>query len=821
MKYEEFLNFLQNVGKDPSRLIFEDELTGIYNRRFLLNYFQYKVPWDALQENPLSLIMMDVDHFKKINDTYGHSVGDQALIWVAGLLKEVAADENLAIRYAGDEFMILVVRGEKNVALEMSKQLLRRVNEEPFRISQEDRKEERLRITLSMGIASAPEDAQAGKSLIQKADTALYYAKKEGRNRLANAGEIAPEEVFARTALHQLEGEKIAGRRQQLALAAEFLKKFGQGQSHFLIVEGAAGMGKSTFLETVWQNLAQNKKIWQAKVNGTPQETFRPYYLTTKILVELLNQRKDRGGGVFEKLNLKELAYLSHILPQLRSPEETPVGEEPRAMREGVFNTLVHFIPKVIESSPLALFIDDLDLADEATLLLLRQLMRLQQFPLFICSSSTNPRQFQIEGQEVPLGVFYQSYHQELDIHKINLTPLTAADITDHLRGVFPQVSIPASFEKTLEQITQGNPLFLGEILRKLVLEQKIALTGQQWIIEPLEIDYLPKSLEAIVSQKIAALDEESRQLLQQASAFGEDVSLSLLTGSSKEKEAKVLEFIDQAVAQGLIRSDFHFNDETIRFLGKRIREITDGAIQPDQKRKLHERIGSYQETLYKQNLLPSAATLAYHFKRSANQEKAKTYEQFQADYDQKIFSSSEVIQYVVERRSELPPPGAPLDPASLAQVPAVLRCLLTSLRNIKFYPPGSEAIITINRQVKFAIDPILEKNASLTIFKVRQSLMINGQKVDVSDFKLVAEELLKILDRAELQGIVFHQGLTEQEVEVSLEAIGRIKPKMIDKDYWQRFTVEQQLTHVELKQVRYTIMVEREAQALREKTSP
>jgi len=821
MKYEEFISSLQNIGKDPSRLIFEDELTGIYNRRFLLNYFQYKVPWDALQENPLSLVMIDVDHFKQINDTYGHNVGDQALIWVAGLLKEVAKDENLAIRYAGDEFMILVVRGEKNVALGISEQLLRRVNEEPCRIGQEDRKEERLPITLSMGVASAPEDAQTGKSLIQKADTALYFAKKEGRNRLANAAKIAPEEVFARTALHQLEGEKIAGRRQQLALASEFLKKFGQGQSLFLIVEGAAGMGKSTFLETVRQNLAQNRKIWQAKVHGTPQESFRPYYLTTKILVELLDQRKDRGGGVFEKLNSKELAYLSHILPQLRSPEQTPLGEEPRAMREGIFHTLVHFIPKVIESSPLALFIDDLDIADEATLLLLRQLMRLQQFPLFICSSSTNPRQFQIAGQEVPLEVFYESYRQELDIRKINLTSLTAADITDHLRGVFPQVSIPASFEKTLEQVTRGNPLFLGEILRQLVLEQKIVLRGQQWVIEPLEIEGLPKSLEGIVSQKIAALDEKSRHLLQQASAFGEDVSLSLLTGSSEEKEAEVLEFIDQAVAQGLIRSEFHFNDETIHFLGKQIQEITDGAIQPDEKRKLHERIGSYQETLYEQNLLPSAAILAYHFKRSANQEKAKTYEQFQADYDKKIFSSAEVIQYVVERRSELPPPGTALDPESLALVPAVIRCLLTSLRSIKFYPPGSEAVITANRQVKEAIDPILEKNTSLTIFKVRQSLMINGQKVDVSDFKLVAEELLKILDRAELQGIVLHQGLAEQEVEVLLDAIGRIKPKMIDRDYWQRFTVEQQLIHVELKQVRYTITVEREGQAVREKPSP
>ena len=119
MKYDELLNFLQHAGKDPSRLIFEDELTGIFNRRFLLNYFQYKIPWDALKDHPVSLIMMDLDFFKKINDTYGHPAGDQALVYVATQLKEVAGEAALPVRYAGDEFMILLPDSENQTALQM------------------------------------------------------------------------------------------------------------------------------------------------------------------------------------------------------------------------------------------------------------------------------------------------------------------------------------------------------------------------------------------------------------------------------------------------------------------------------------------------------------------------------------------------------------------------------------------------------------------------------------------------------------------------------------------------------------------------------
>ena len=116
---EDLQYFLQHIGTDPSRLIFEDELTSIYNRRFLLNYFEHKLDWDALETEPVSLLMLDVDRFKQINDTHGHDVGDQALIWVAELMKKAAGEDGLAVRYAGDEFIILMPGAPKEKALKV------------------------------------------------------------------------------------------------------------------------------------------------------------------------------------------------------------------------------------------------------------------------------------------------------------------------------------------------------------------------------------------------------------------------------------------------------------------------------------------------------------------------------------------------------------------------------------------------------------------------------------------------------------------------------------------------------------------------------
>jgi diguanylate cyclase (GGDEF)-like protein len=808
MKYEELLHFLQHMGKDPSWLIFEDELTGIYNRRFLLNYFEHKIPWENVEDHPFSLLLMDIDYFKKINDTYGHEAGDNVLIRIGNLLKEMAGEEGLPIRYAGDEFMILLPHGEKKEALTLGQMLLERVREESL---ESEKGGNRLKITLSIGIASAPEDARTGKGLIKKADTALYYAKKVGRNRLAHAGEVNAQVVFVKTALHQLEGEKITGRGLQLAQVAKYFQNFRQGQSQFLIIEGNPGMGKTSLLETIHRVLSPSKLIKQVRVRGRIQEMFSPYALMTHILVALLNHRQDKGVGIFEALSSKEMSHLARILPHLAGPEEVPRGENLTAQRQGLFNTLLYFVPKTLDFQPLLLLIDDLQFADEATLLLLRRLMLQREGRFFLCGTSTPIDHLKREEQASPFARFYGAYQPELDIHSISLTPLTVQDIADHLKGVFPQMKIPENLDKDLARITQGNPLFVNEILRKLILDQKVLFSGSPWRIEPLEKDYFPASLEEMITRKMAALDEESRQLLCQAAIFGEETPLSLLAGSSRKREAQLLEQIDQVADQGLIRSDFHLNDETIRFLGKPILQTIYGAIPSDQKKALHDQIGHYQETLFQKRLLPSTVTLVYHFKSSANLEKVREYEQTQEFYDHGLFNIIEAAQYTGERRKrvEQAPPGAPLDPEGLGQVPTVIRCLMMAVRNNKIYPTGSEPVVSGNRQLKEAIDSILATNENLTFFQIDHVLMVNGQKIDVSEFKWIAEDFLKFLRQAELKGILFYRGLADQEIEALMEAFGRVKPQMISKDFWKAFSAEQRLTHLELKQVRYTLMVD------------
>ena len=817
MQHQELVNYLQHTGKDPSRLIFEDELTGLYNRRYLYHYLQSKVNWAELEQSPLTLLMMDLDHFKQINDNYGHQIGDDALVWLSTLLKKSAGNAGLPIRFAGDEFMILLRDTDRQASLKFGEDLVGFVDGSAF---QPQGAGENLNLTISLGVATAPEDARSAKALIHQADTALYAAKKNGRNQMVNAAEVRPVDVFAKTAIVQLREVQIVGRGRQLSLVADTLKKFSTRQSHFLIAEGLPGMGKTDFLETIRRNLARSK-TWQSSISGSPHEMFRPYYLTEKLIVDLLHRKEDNGAEILEKLPPGEQVYLSRIIPLVGVDSKILENEDERSQREGLFNTLLKFVPQLIDHHPLILFIDDLHFADEATLMLLRRLMLRGEFPLLICATATPSQDGGDDTQAPPLHHFYETYQQDVDIRRFELTPLTADDIIKHIQDLFPNIMISKGIDEELARITSGNPLFFNEILRKLVQDHKITLSGKQWVIQPLEKGYLPKSLEEIVTEKIAALDEESMQLLNQVSAMGEDVPLSMLIGSTDQMEAKVLEFVDKAAAEGLLTSDFHLNDEFVRFLGKQILDIAYGGIDAKRKQQIHEQIGSYQENLYQQQILPSAATLAYHFKRSADQEKARTYEHILDASNTQNYNSEEAATYTGDSKSEGLDTGEPIRPEDIAFVPRVIRDFMVAVRNIKLYPPGSKSIVGVIGQSLQSLETILTNNESLNLMQVDQCLVVNGQKMDVTEFKLVAGKFLQFLDRYELKGIAFHRGLTSEEVEVLIETFGRTKEKMFEDRHWERFCSEKHLDHIELKQLRYTMAGRPEKAAGKRKSTP
>ncbi|OQY29457.1 MAG: hypothetical protein B6244_03525 [Candidatus Cloacimonetes bacterium 4572_55] len=158
-----------------------DGLTGIYNRRYfeenLFREFQRAKRYNLV----MSVLMIDIDHFKEYNDTYGHPQGDLALIEVANIIMKCCRDSDIPCRYGGEEFCVIMPETIGPDGLHLTKRIANMV--QSYSSVKHDNSVWCQPVTLSSGIASYPIDAKYPKELVQKADIALYQAKRDGRNR--------------------------------------------------------------------------------------------------------------------------------------------------------------------------------------------------------------------------------------------------------------------------------------------------------------------------------------------------------------------------------------------------------------------------------------------------------------------------------------------------------------------------------------------------------------------------------------------------------------------------------------------------------------
>ncbi len=155
-----------------------DALTRVYNRRHFVERLASEVAYSRRHRSPLSLLMVDIDHFKRINDGYGHPAGDYVLATLGQVLLAAVRAEDIVARYGGEEFAILCRGTPPMSALQLAERLRRAVEAHAFVY-----REKRISVTLSVGIAMCADSPTAAQHLVAKADGALYEAKQTGRNR--------------------------------------------------------------------------------------------------------------------------------------------------------------------------------------------------------------------------------------------------------------------------------------------------------------------------------------------------------------------------------------------------------------------------------------------------------------------------------------------------------------------------------------------------------------------------------------------------------------------------------------------------------------
>jgi len=154
-----------------------DALTYLPNRRQVINSLQREVHRSGRYKTPLSISMLDIDHFKKINDSYGHAIGDQVLFQLATLLREGIRESDMVGRYGGEEFLIVLPNTRLQKATELAARLCKLIRETEFDIGK------KINLTVSIGVAEYKYCTETWQNFLNRADMALYDAKNAGRDR--------------------------------------------------------------------------------------------------------------------------------------------------------------------------------------------------------------------------------------------------------------------------------------------------------------------------------------------------------------------------------------------------------------------------------------------------------------------------------------------------------------------------------------------------------------------------------------------------------------------------------------------------------------
>jgi two-component system, cell cycle response regulator len=181
IKKKRYTERLRDNMQMSIELAITDGLTGLFNRRYMETHLGTLVDQSAARGKPITVLVLDIDYFKAINDSYGHDAGDDVLREFALRIRKATRNIDLACRYGGEEFVIVMPETDMAVATAVAERLRRRIATEPFAIQKGAR---HLEVTISIGIAALNGAGDDAATILKRADQALYRAKRDGRNRV-------------------------------------------------------------------------------------------------------------------------------------------------------------------------------------------------------------------------------------------------------------------------------------------------------------------------------------------------------------------------------------------------------------------------------------------------------------------------------------------------------------------------------------------------------------------------------------------------------------------------------------------------------------
>jgi len=586
-----------------------DKLTGVYNRHYLKEQQEEEINVLITKKIPCSVVIVDIDRFKAINDTYGHIKGDEVIKGFAQFMSDALRQSDKVIRYGGDEFVCIMPGTARQDAEEIYRRILRQCREREFG---------GLRITLSAGVSAFPDDGYDLAELLRIADQTLYEAKRSGGGLLGVTHKKRielPMKVFiGRIAEKEVLGRLLVNDTKRMCV---------------VVVKGNIGIGKTRLGKQVLSNVRDKELVWSDCLLLTETIAYYPIRETLK------HQIKRWGIEVLKDLPLVYRLEISKLIPELseqitKKPHGVELVLDKYRLYEGVRKVME------IGRREKIVVIDNVQWIDRESTEVIKYLMR---------SLKDNPIAFvfiyRVEEMTVILEEFLSYISREIDVMEIQLNPFTYSEIKGSVSAIIGEEP-----EKRLTdyvaQESGGIPFYIEEIMRELLNTRYLTIEEDTWVYREPDTEIVPKSLQDITMRKYQSLSKEAQQVLDIASVAGWfDVEIiSEITGYNEGEVTGLINDIGKLRMMKYAKDRFEFAEEISRqALYKKNLEGTNAIT-------LHREVAEKLEKRNKSKKVDATEELAFHYYRSKERTKGVRYCLAAGDRAKEQYANREAIKY-------------------------------------------------------------------------------------------------------------------------------------------------------------------------------
>jgi diguanylate cyclase (GGDEF)-like protein len=775
--------------QDLQALVYTDELTRIHN----LRYFREQIPLFLEEAGEkgwtVALLMFDIDDFKHVNDRYGHPVGDQALVHFTEIISREIAPDGRAIRYAGDEFVLVIPQADKVNAAKIGEDIQQNIDKTPLRVNNQE-----LTIKCSIGVSVYPQDGENLKTLFEKADEALYVAKEQGKSKIV----ITPDSgrLLTPSKLNSiLKAPYIVGRDNLVEFLDDHLSPEGNAFV-FPVLIGGEGTGKTRLMKYA-RDTAQKKLGFTLYAKGYPFWQSELYGAVFSALGALFEQQRTLSDRVFSKLDDKYRLSLKPQLPAWHAKEIKLAGTASETDNMILFEALTQTFFILRETGDGAVLLDDVDKIDTPSLQFFSSQFGISESGSLHFLSSLRSQDLTISEEKLlSLMEAMPELTTGNKVQKLELKPLQAEHIDQLTAKLFEGKTLSEASAKALLASSSGSPLFIVEALSILLLKGLISAPEDEWDLSRVKPKDIPSGLNDMLKERLTSMSGEAINILKMAAVLGEKINVPQLARMSKLKVQQILNALSDA-QRALIIEEGPNPDEYV-FSHHIGRAVLYSLIGEEERRQYHVRAAELEQEYGTQSPERIVGRLAYHFHNAGKLESAT--EMFSAlKHQMESVHISKGTRKMLQKRihSVALAKESPLETKDLSTALMIARSFRSCMQNLRLYPKENENVRnSLDQFMNHLVPYLAEKTEALAVSFTQETILFNGEPLPpyLEDVRLT-QDFYIILNSFGLQGLLFLRGITQDEVIDFLEIFKRHPEDVIGQ--WDELLERLNISHI------------------------